>query len=303
MPNVSLVPPPNIQTAHLAPGGVYDIDGYELSHAEVMQRMHAMIPRAVHHLAKRSARHLDDPTHESHAELADGFAGAFKGTWHIERFDAPIEYYALRAQKGRGVHVAESEIAAQVIHAFDAQTRVLADQMMRRDKRSYNTTEFEDTFDNLFTTSGVAALWNQAANGGFANSGAAVPKNFAWFNNAQAVIGVGDSSTAATASQFDLQAATNRLWVAMDATYPTLPASTSNQNVFRSTYGTAQANYAWAEFAIANDNGSNVTIPGSAARSAVSGANNGNLLDRVVSSQGTKTSGQTWVPSMTLSIS
>jgi hypothetical protein len=303
MPNVSLVPPPAVRPEHFAPGGVYDIDGYEHSHAEVMTRLHAMIPRSVHHLAKRSARHVDDSNHESHAELVDGFAGHFTGKWHVERFDAPIEYYALRAAKGRGAHISEAEIAQKVIHDFDAQTRVLADRMLRRDKRAYQVTEFADDFENLFTTSGVAALWNQAANGGFANSGAAVPKSFAWFNNAQAVTGVGDSSTAAAAGQFDLQAASNRLWVAMDATFPTLPAATVNQIVFRSTYGSAQGNYAWNEFAIANDNGSNVTIPGSAARSAVSGANNGNLLDRVVSAQGTKTVGQTWVPTMTLSIS
>ncbi|MEN8197867.1 MAG: hypothetical protein ABFS30_15355, partial [Pseudomonadota bacterium] len=41
------------------------------------------------------------------------------------------------------------------------------------------------------------------------------------FNNANAHIGVGDSSTAFAKAQTDLQAATNKLRKAMNATFPT----------------------------------------------------------------------------------
>lgn len=94
------------------------------------------------------------------------------------------------------------------------------------------------------------------------------------FNNSNAYIGVGDSNTAESASQTDLQAASNKTYKAMAATYP----SRSGQTVtWRAVFGTSDANYAWNEFTIAN---------------ASSGS--GKNLNRKVSAQGTKASGQTW---------
>lgn len=104
----------------------------------------------------------------------------------------------------------------------------------------------------------------------------------ATFTNAEAQIGIGDSSTAAAAGQTDLQAASNKTWKAMDATFPT--AGTSQQAQFKSTFGTADANYVWAEFAVRRSTG---TL----------------LLDRGVSAMGTKTSAGTWVPTVTLLLS
>lgn len=93
------------------------------------------------------------------------------------------------------------------------------------------------------------------------------------FNNANSYIGVGDSTTAEAAGQTDLQAATNKTRKAMSATYP----SRSGQTVtWRSAFGSADANYAWQEFGVFN------------------ASTGGKMLNRKVSNQGTKASGQTW---------
>jgi len=102
------------------------------------------------------------------------------------------------------------------------------------------------------------------------------------FNNANARIGVGDSTTAADATQTDLQAATNKTYKAMDATYPQV----SNQTVtFRATFGADDANYDWQEFVVDN------------------GAVAGKTLNRKVESHGTKASGDTWVIEVSIIIS
>jgi hypothetical protein len=93
------------------------------------------------------------------------------------------------------------------------------------------------------------------------------------FNNANSYIGVGDSTTAFSAAQTDLVAATNKLRKAMDATYP---SGGSNVITFRSTFGTSDANFAWQEWGVFN------------ASSA------GTMLNRKVESLGTKTNTQTW---------
>lgn len=101
------------------------------------------------------------------------------------------------------------------------------------------------------------------------------------FNNANAHIGVGDSSTAFAAGQTDLQAASNKLRKAMDATYP---SGAANVITFRSTYGTSDANWAWNEWGVFN------------ASSA------GTMLSRKVESLGTKTNTQTWQFTVTITV-
>lgn len=101
------------------------------------------------------------------------------------------------------------------------------------------------------------------------------------FNNANAYIGVGDSSTAFAAGQTDLQAATNKLRKAMDATYP---SGAANVITFRSTFGTSDANFAWNEWGTFN---------------ASSGST---MLNRKVESLGTKTNTQTWQFTVTLTV-
>jgi hypothetical protein len=103
------------------------------------------------------------------------------------------------------------------------------------------------------------------------------------FNNANTYIGVGDSNTAAAASQTGLQAATNKLYKAMNATYPT---TGSQQIVAQADFGSSEGNYAWEEFTIANGN-----------------SDTAKNLNRKVSSQGTKTAGQTWRVTVTITLS
>lgn len=135
-----------------------------------------------------------------------------------------------------------------------------------------------DIDGNLLTYGGGSILWGLLIGEALTN-----------FANANAYIGVGDSTTAAAATQTDLQAATNKLRKAMDATYPQhtdgTGASTNAQVVFRSTFGTSDANFAWQEWAVFN------------ASSA------GRMLNRKVESLGTKTSAGTWTLTCTLTLS
>lgn len=98
-------------------------------------------------------------------------------------------------------------------------------------------------------------------------------------------IGVGDSSTAAAASQTDLQAATNKQWVLCDS------VSVSAQTLtVVATFTTALANFAWQEWGIDNGTANGTTV------TAV-------MLNRKVASMGTKASGATWVLTVTIVVS
>jgi hypothetical protein len=101
------------------------------------------------------------------------------------------------------------------------------------------------------------------------------------FSNANARLGVGDSATAAAAGQTDLQAATNKLRKAMDATFPSRSAQTLT---FQASFTGAEANFAWNEWAIFN------------------AAAAGTMLNRKAEALGTKSSG-TWVLAVTITIS
>lgn len=92
------------------------------------------------------------------------------------------------------------------------------------------------------------------------------------FNNANARIGVGNSTTAFAKTQTDLIGASN-FRQTMDATFP---SRSTNILTFRATYGTTEANFAWEEWGVFN---------------AGSG---GTMLNRKVESLGTKPSTQTW---------
>jgi len=70
------------------------------------------------------------------------------------------------------------------------------------------------------------------------------------FSNANSYIGVGDSSTSVSAAHTDLQAASNKLRVAMDATFP---SRSGQQITWRSTFSTSQANWTWNEMAVFNN--------------------------------------------------
>jgi hypothetical protein len=75
----------------------------------------------------------------------------------------------------------------------------------------------------------------------------------------------------------------------MDATYPQHTDGTTSgaaSIVFKSTFGTSDANYAWAEWGVFNS-------PTAAT---------GRMLNRKVESLGTKSAAATWVITVTLSL-
>lgn len=103
---------------------------------------------------------------------------------------------------------------------------------------------------------------------------------YAYFNNANAYLGVGDDATAFNGStQTDLVAATNKLRKAMNATYPT---RSTNVLTAQSTFQTGDANWHWQEWGFFN---------------ASSGSQ---MLARQVSDLGTKTSASTWQLTVTI---
>jgi len=104
------------------------------------------------------------------------------------------------------------------------------------------------------------------------------------YAEANTYIGVGDSSTAAAASQTALQAATNKFWQVMDTGYPTY--GTSQQIVFKATFADGDAEFAWNEYTVSN----------AATDAGV------NLL-RKVGSKGTKASGEEWALTITYTLS
>ena len=129
--------------------------------------------------------------------------------------------------------------------------------------------EVTDGEGNLLLNSGIDEMWDLVV-GDSANH----------FNNATAQIGVGDSTTAASASQTDLQAATNKTYKAMESGYPT---STSQKATFKASFGDSEANYAWNEWVIKQ-------------------SASGKCLNRKVESLGTKTSG-TWTLEVNITLS
>ena len=96
-----------------------------------------------------------------------------------------------------------------------------------------------------------------------------------------AYLGVGDSSTAFSASQTDLQAATNKL-----RKLCTTVSRASGVLTFVCTYSTAEANWAWEEVGCFN---------------AASGATS--MVARKVQSLGTKTSASSWQLTYTATVS
>lgn len=105
------------------------------------------------------------------------------------------------------------------------------------------------------------------------------------FANGNTYIGVGDSSTAAAASQTDLQASTNRFKRVMDATFPSRSGQTLT---FRTTFATSEANFAINECGVFNGGPAFAT---------------GTMLNRIASALGTKTSATTLQLTITVTVS
>ncbi len=144
--------------------------------------------------------------------------------------------------------------------------------------------ELEETHGgNLLVNEGIARLLALlTAAGGTA------------YNNANAYIGVGDTATAATATDTELNAAnsaSNRFYKAMNASYPT--AAVSQTQSWQSDFATSEANFAWNEWTVA---AGATTASGSG---FLVGTTN---LNHKIASLGTKASG-TWTLTAQITIS
>ena len=136
--------------------------------------------------------------------------------------------------------------------------------------RSYSESVIDG---NLLLNEGIAELWDLACGLGSPTA----------FSNANARIGVGDSNTAESAAHTGLQASSNKLYKAMESGYP----QRSGQTVtWRAVFGSSDANFAWNEFTVANGN-----------------SDASKNLNRKVSAQGTKASGQTWTVDVAITLS
>lgn len=93
------------------------------------------------------------------------------------------------------------------------------------------------------------------------------------FNANNAYLGVGDGTSAFAAAQVDLQG-TNKIRKPMDIGYPMIDAPVVT---FKSTFRPEEANFGWHEWGVFN------------------AATGGVMLNRVVESNGTKQSNQTWI--------
>ncbi|MDP9469578.1 MAG: hypothetical protein M3Q71_02785 [Chloroflexota bacterium] len=107
---------------------------------------------------------------------------------------------------------------------------------------------------------------------------------FTLFDATNAHVGVGNGTTAVAATDVDLSGA-SKARKAMDAGYPT---RSGRAVTFRSTFGTADANFAWEEVGIHN------AATGTAAPAA--------MLNRFLSAQGTKTNTATWQLTVTVTL-
>lgn len=144
------------------------------------------------------------------------------------------------------------------------------DEQSFKAKKPFYVSEFSP---NLLLNEGIGELLDLACGLGTPTA----------FNAANAYLGVGDSTTAASASQTGLQASTNKAFAAMASGYP----QRSGQTVtFQAVFGSSVGNFSWQEFTLANGN-----------------SDTAKNLNRKVSDQGTKVSGQVWTLSLAITIS
>jgi len=140
------------------------------------------------------------------------------------------------------------------------------------------TYEHNDIPGNLLTTAGLTRITSLIVGaGGQAASQTA------------ARIGIGDSTTAVAVGDTALGAATNKLYHVLDGA----PSTSGGQMTFVATFGSSEANYHWQEFCV------DIGTPTVSTSTTVSAC----LLNHKLSDQGTKTSGQSWTATCTITLS
>lgn len=177
---------------------------------------------------------------------------------HVDKFDADQTAYALRKT---GARYLTGDEMARIVGA---------------------PSDTADADGNLLLTAGLNRLTSLLIAGG----GQAI-------TNTSARLGAGNSSTAEAVGQTDLQAAagsTNRWFQIMDATFPT---QANGVVTLKSTFGTADGNFVWAEWGV--DVGTPTVTSGNTVAAL--------LFNRKVAALGTKASGATWALTATVTIS
>lgn len=199
-------------------------------------------------------------------------------------------------------------------NTLDAELKVLQiRELVGKDKRArWRVTTTLDKFDGDWTAeqidAGLAPLAERSVTHGnllmyggagcliqclIGNGTSTAGQTLTFFSNARAALGVGDSTTAAAATQTDLQAATNKVRVGMDSGYPSHTDGTSSGAAtvtFRATFDTSTANHRWREWGTFNS----------------STAATGRMLNRKVEDLdggSAKTSAQTWQLTVTITLS
>ena len=133
--------------------------------------------------------------------------------------------------------------------------------------------EIREGEDNCLLNSGIDEMWDIVT--GVASGTGHI------YDNSKAQIGVGDSATAAQATQTDLQAVTNKTYKGMEGGFPT---STTQKATFKSSFGSSDANYVWNEWVVKQ-------------------LTSLKCLNRKVDTMGTKASGSTWTLEVTITLS
>ena len=129
----------------------------------------------------------------------------------------------------------------------------------------------EEFAGNMLLDEGVTEMWNLI-----------MGESSAYFNGANTHIGIGDGTAAASSSQTGLQGS-NKVYKSLDSTYPKV----SNRALMaRATFGSGEAAFAWNEFTLANGNSDDAVN-----------------LCRKVENHGVKASADTWVLSLSITLS
>lgn len=144
--------------------------------------------------------------------------------------------------------------------------------------KPFDVSEFEG---NGILDNGGLMMWNAIT-----GKAALVSKFDTAGAGGSAALGVGNGTTAFSAAQTGLVGASTK-FVACDSVSLSTRVAT-----FVSTFGSADANFAWEEFAVANTTNNATTTSGVTGR-----------INRMLSAQGTKASGQTWVLTLTITLS
>lgn len=127
--------------------------------------------------------------------------------------------------------------------------------------------------DNLLLNAGIEVLLNLLTAEGSPTA----------FSSGNAYIGVGDSTTGAAAGQTGLQASSNKDYQSMESGYPSVAGQTVT---FRSIWASAEGNFAWNEWTVANGSSDSATN-----------------LNRKVAALGTKASGSEWTLTVAITVS